>query len=42
MGWLYLSVPVAGFFIALYLIESVIKSFLYRIRVGTPKEETTC
>lgn len=42
MGWLYLSVPVAGFLIALYLIESVIESILYRIRVGTPREETTC
>ena len=42
MGWLYLSIPIGGFLIAIYILEGIIQSVVYRAKTGSPKEELTC
>jgi len=42
MGWLYLSVPIGGTLMGIYILESMAASVIDRFKVGASKEKPTC
>ncbi len=42
MGWLYLSVPVGGTLMGVYILECIIKSIIEHLEKGAPGEGSTC
>ena len=38
MGWLYLSIPVSGILMGIYIVETIVKSIVDRVRTASFKE----
>jgi TRAP-type C4-dicarboxylate transport system permease small subunit len=42
MGWLYLSIPVGGVLMGLYLLEAIVASISDYVKVDSRKEQSVC
>jgi TRAP-type C4-dicarboxylate transport system permease small subunit len=42
MGWMYLSVPASGVLMGIYILESMLASFVDRVKVASSSEKLTC
>ena len=42
MGWMYLSIPVGGVLMGLYLLEAIVASISNYVKVDSRKEQSVC